>query len=303
MESKIVYPQNDECILNIENIQLILLVDKTNDVAVQALPRMTGTETYAKHTFHQHAHVEIFCCPGGCLSLNTTNGIIQLYKGDIAVIPSGIAHNMLPVLHDDYWASLRFQIIHNKQKRCKDLYSLFQTLCGDNSIKLFRNNEQLSDTLHYIFKNINTAEEPYPLVLSLFHVLYQLSISQPVLAEKSSPEDMLNHKDSDMQRNEVLHYFIHNCYMYPLTPSLLANELHISERQITRIVQSRYGMSFHKMLLQKRISVAEQMLKKSDIKVTEIAQAIGFHSPDIFYKEFRKKHGITPGEYRINNKV
>ena len=62
-------------------------------------------------------------------------------------------------------------------------------------------------------------------------------------------------------------------------------------------------MSFHKVLLSKRILVAEQMLEKSDIKIDEISRSVGFHSPDIFYREFKKKHGMTPREYRIAVKV
>jgi len=134
--------------------------------------------------------------------------------------------------------------------------------------------------------------------LYLFDVLYQLSSMKPAQTEKPSAESITKRIDSNMQRFEVLDYYINKCYMYPLTPALLAEQFIISERQITRIVQKKYGMSFHKVLLGKRILVAEQMLEKSDIKIQEISQAVGFHSPNIFFKEFKKKHGMTPREYR-----
>ena len=90
MDTQLKYPQNTECILNIENIQLKIWVEKSfgapSDDQHQALP----SEPYASRTMHRHSHAEIFCCPCGFLHINTDSQIIQLDKGDIAVIPGGL---------------------------------------------------------------------------------------------------------------------------------------------------------------------------------------------------------------------
>ena len=298
MENQLIYPQNTECILNIENIQLKIWIDKTGDMIAAEHTTVPDTAPYAGHLPHRHAHAEIFCCPMGCMHINTTDRIIQINQGDIAVIPGGIAHNMLPGVNPDYWAALRFQIIAVNRKDCRDMASLFRDMFDAGEIKLFQNTISLAKQIQDIFKNIYTAEDTYPYAMSLFDVLYRLSLLKPVQTEKTTAESSVQRGDSNMQRYEVLDYYINKCYMYPLTPALLAEQLYISVRQITRIVQAKYGMSFHKVLLGKRILVAEQMLEKSDIKIQEISQAVGFHSPDIFFKEFKKKHGITPREYR-----
>ena len=299
MDTQLKYPQNTECILNIENIQLKIWVDKSfgtpSDEQRESLP----SEPYASRTMHRHSHAEIFCCPSGFLHINTDGQIIQLNKGDIAVIPSGIAHNMLPVIQKDYWAALRFQIIPVKRKDCTDLYSALHAICNVGAIKLFRDQPELTEKIRYIFEKLVYAENHYPLILSLFDILYQLTLLKPIQTEQTAEDSVLQRGDSDMQRYEVMDYFINKCYMYPLTPKLLAEQLYISERQISRIVQSKYGMSFHRVLLAKRIMVAEQMLKNSEIQIQEIALAVGFHSPDIFFREFKKKYGMTPREYRI----
>ena len=299
MENQLIYPQNTECILNIENIQLKIWVEKTGDQSNDDSAMLPDTAPYAVHTPHHHAHTEMFCCPMGCLHINTPDKIIQLNRGDIAVIPGGIAHNMLPGINPDYWAALRFQIIAVNRKGCRDLASLFRDVFDTGEIKLFQNTVGLAEQIRDIFNHIYTAEDMYPYAMSLFDVLYRLSSVKPVQTEKPTAETVIPRGSSNMQRYEVLDYYINKCYMYPLTPALLAEQLYISERQITRIVQTEYGMSFHKVLLSKRILVAEQMLEKSDIKIDEISRSVGFHSPDIFYREFKKKHGMTPREYRI----
>lgn len=298
MDTKLKHPLNTECVLNIENLRLKILVDKTDAVMTDGLPAHPDTDAYAGNTPHQHAYTEIFCCPNGTLHINAVNQIIRLNKGDIAIIPDGITHNMLPVINADDWAALRFQIIPIKRKDCKDLFSLLHGICHHDSIRLFRNPAGLADKIQYIFKNLISSDDPYPLVISLFQILYRLSLTEPVQTEKMNEESMPQHGDSDMQRYEVIDYFINKCYTYALTPSFLAEQLHISERQTARIVRTRYGMSFHRALLAKRVMVAEQMLTKSNIKIQEIARAVGFRSPDIFYKEFKRKYGMTPREYR-----
>jgi len=297
MDKKIIYPHSRECILNIENIRLKLLIDKAGEISERE-----NYEQYSNQTLHRHAHAEIFCCLKGCLNINTEKEVLSLYKDDIAVIPGTIPHTKLSAVCEDSWAALRFQIIHTRRKDSRDIYSSFHEVCENGSIKLFRNTPQLADTVYSIFRNIRKTAEPYPFMLSLFEVLYRLTELHPISVDKITDQPNLSILDSDMQRIEVLDYIVHKWYMYPLTPAMIAKELHISERQINRIVQSKYGTSFHKVLLNKRILVAEQMLEKSDIRIHEIAQAVGFHSPDIFFREFRKKHGITPREYRLSHR-
>lgn len=298
MDTKLKHPLNTECVLNIENIRLKILVEKADDAMTNDLPLYPDADVYAGSTPHQHAYTEIFCCPNGYLHINTVNQIIRLNKGDIAIIPDGITHNMLPVMNADYWAALRFQIIPIKRRDCMDLFSILHGICHHDSIKLFRNPAGLADEIQSISKNLVNSDNPYPLVISLLNILYRLSLTEPVQTENMNEESIPQYGDSDMQRYEVIDYFINKCYMYPLTPAFLAEQLHISERQVARIVQTRYGMSFHRALLTKRIMVAEQMLSKSNIKIQEIAQAVGFHSQDILYREFKRKNNITPREYR-----
>ena len=302
MDTQLKYPQNTECILNIENIRLKIWVDKSFGTQTGEQTEPLSSEPYASRTVHRHSHAEIFCCPSGCLHINTDGQIIQLNKGDIAVIPSGIAHNMLPVVQQECWAALRFQVISVKRKDCRDLYSALHAICNIGAIKLFRDQSELTEKIRYIFENLVNAENQDLLVLSLFDILYRLTLLKPIQAEHVQDETVFQSGDSDMKRYEILDYFINKCYMYPLTPALVAEQLYISERQLSRIVQGKYGMSFHKALLAKRILVAEQMLVQSEIKIQDIAAAIGFHSQDIFYKEFKKKYGMTPREYRIHMK-
>jgi len=47
-----------------------------------------------------------------------------------------------------------------------------------------------------------------------------------------------------------------------------------------------------------RIHAAERMLRETELSIGEISARVGFSSPVYFRSVFKKKHQITPGEYR-----
>ena len=47
-----------------------------------------------------------------------------------------------------------------------------------------------------------------------------------------------------------------------------------------------------------RIQRAEELIKRSNYPVSQIAYAVGFSDPKYFSKCFKKETGMTPSEYR-----
>jgi len=82
------------------------------------------------------------------------------------------------------------------------------------------------------------------------------------------------------------------------TPKLLARELGVSIRQLDRIMRQYYSMSFKEKLISTRFDISEDLLKRTDLSVTEIAANVGFSSSSYFCKLFKEKNGITPLQFR-----
>uniref|UniRef100_UPI001CC2C6E1 helix-turn-helix domain-containing protein n=1 Tax=Paenibacillus sabuli TaxID=2772509 RepID=UPI001CC2C6E1 len=47
-----------------------------------------------------------------------------------------------------------------------------------------------------------------------------------------------------------------------------------------------------------RTNQAKELLKRSDLKIEQIAKQVGFISSNSFIASFKKMEGITPGKYR-----
>lgn len=79
---------------------------------------------------------------------------------------------------------------------------------------------------------------------------------------------------------------------------VLAQRLHVSRRQLVRILQEHYGMSFREKLVHTRMDYAAWLLRTTDQSVSSIAQSVGYTSEAAFFKLFRRQFSMTPLAYR-----
>ena len=68
--------------------------------------------------------------------------------------------------------------------------------------------------------------------------------------------------------------------------------------QITNIFKSVTKMSPQEYLMNYRMEQAKNMLKNTDMKVSDVAETVGYHDPLTFSKMFKKSVGMSPSEYR-----
>ncbi|MDG2475068.1 MAG: GlxA family transcriptional regulator [Paracoccaceae bacterium] len=85
----------------------------------------------------------------------------------------------------------------------------------------------------------------------------------------------------------------------PLSLTQLAELARISERQLNRVFTNNLGkstMAYYRFL---RIEKAKNLLRNSNLKVSEIAEATGFSNPSHLTGIFSNAYGCPPSEYRL----
>ncbi len=83
-----------------------------------------------------------------------------------------------------------------------------------------------------------------------------------------------------------------------LSPSALAEYANLSYSQFARRIKKETGLSPTRMLRNRRISRAVEMIEGKQGNMTEIAWAVGFKSLSYFARSFKEVMGTTPGAYR-----
>ena len=61
-------------------------------------------------------------------------------------------------------------------------------------------------------------------------------------------------------------------------------------------------MNFMSYLKRTRIEKAKELLLNTDLKINEVSEKVGFKNPQHFASSFKKIVGLTPIEYRYNNR-
>lgn len=84
-----------------------------------------------------------------------------------------------------------------------------------------------------------------------------------------------------------------------LSLPILAKEVNYSVTYISRVFKELSGNTLTEYIIKKRLSKAERLLL-ADLPMHEVMEQSGFNSYSYFFKIFKKKHGLSPSEYRVN---
>lgn len=80
----------------------------------------------------------------------------------------------------------------------------------------------------------------------------------------------------------------------PVSPSLLAEEVGMSTRQLERLFRRYLGRSPKRYYMELRLQKAKNLLMQTDMTVINVALACGFTSPSHFSKCYRAHFSTTP---------
>jgi AraC-like DNA-binding protein/mannose-6-phosphate isomerase-like protein (cupin superfamily) len=83
-----------------------------------------------------------------------------------------------------------------------------------------------------------------------------------------------------------------------LTLDDLSERFHYSPRQISRIVRSCVGLSYHELILKLRMEHAASLLTGGRLSIDAVAQRVGYGTKSSFYRAFTSYYGKTPAEYK-----
>lgn len=133
----------------------------------------------------------------------------------------------------------------------------------------------------------------------LFQIMSQLVLERNERYMTESPvnngntnEESVNHKVSKAKE-----YILKN-YKKPIRLIDVANFLELNPAYFSRIFRQKTGVCFVDYLAEIRINKAIELLKNSNMNISEISEEVGFVRSRYFTEIFKKRKGMTPSEYR-----
>ncbi|MBQ8213788.1 MAG: helix-turn-helix domain-containing protein [Clostridia bacterium] len=98
-------------------------------------------------------------------------------------------------------------------------------------------------------------------------------------------------------RSAIDSFFTHK-YLTNVKVGDLAEDMKISRRQVNRIMNKMFGMSFTQKLTEMRLQQAKLQLTFTEKPITEICHDCGFQNYSYFSTCFKENCGMPPSEYR-----
>lgn len=252
---------------------------------------VSGVRRFGGFNLHRHPEVEFFYCAEGSCSILINTVRHELTRGDLAVVGSMNAHEILPA-ETENCRSIAMEV------GPVFLGEHFDTLAG-----LARDNPVLSlgteDPLYRLIGEIQrfkTADDPFA-ELSVRGLLFQFCAE--LLGRFQEKDRALEKGDLRAVLNiEQALELIYQRYASPLTVAEAAEQCGYSQSSFCRMFKRITGSSFHQLLNRHRVEIACALLKESDSSIEEIAAETGFPDAKTFCRVFKNVMTVTAGQYR-----
>ncbi|RAR42177.1 helix-turn-helix domain-containing protein [Paenibacillus sp. MDMC362] len=114
------------------------------------------------------------------------------------------------------------------------------------------------------------------------------------------PDNRLSHvhaEKEDQVIQEVKEYLKDSMYQN-ITLKEIAERMHFNYSYLVQKFKFHEKMTFNEYLLQQRMEKAKFLLTHTDMKIYEIADAVGYNDMDWFYKKFKSYAGVSANKYR-----
>ncbi|WP_238651483.1 response regulator [Paenibacillus piscarius] len=87
-----------------------------------------------------------------------------------------------------------------------------------------------------------------------------------------------------------------------ITRDELAAYVYLNPAYLSRLFKKETGLSISDVIIQERLQKAKQLLEGTELKITDIAEQVGYTSLGSFSNLFKRITGTTPQQYRARNK-
>lgn len=129
---------------------------------------------------------------------------------------------------------------------------------------------------------------------NIFSKIWLLLIKEQAGLPKDTQIVNLQNRD----RIQTMLFYIHQNYMEKITLEEISASASIGSRECLRCFRNTINKAPIEYLMDYRLQKAGELLKKSDMRVTDIGLQTGFSSNAYFGKIFKERFKMTPVEYR-----
>lgn len=206
-----------------------------------------------------------------------SNGrVMRTNGGDLFYLPKHSSYNVKSINHTGCYAIN---------------FDTFNEIICDPFVISFRNNEQLLKSFRAAEKEWRTQSESMQsaAMRAVYDIIFQINAERQRMYVPDTHFKViapaLEKITLDFTNNE-------------LTVAELAAMCNVSEAYFRRLFEAKLGISPKEYIINKRMGYAKQLLETGEITVNQTAELCGYAEISHFSREFAKRVGVPPSEYK-----
>lgn len=246
---------------------------------------------------HWHDEVELIYVKSGQVSISIQEEVFHATQEDLFFVNSGELHFMesedMTVEYYTLLFPLEFISFQSEDALEQELFQplrqkklLFPIQLEENDIK-----KQISKKIEEIIR-VNDEKE---IGFQLQTRILLLEVMECLLRNNCFKQASYVNT-TGMQRDLIT--YIQKHYSEKITLEMLAKEFHLSEKYISWYFKEHFSISFMQYVMHLRMMKAKNLLVTTELPITEVALSCGYPSVNLFIRNFKEQHHVTPLQYR-----
>ena len=257
---------------------------------------------------HYHDRYEVGVCESGEGLFLSEGRFYSVSKGDFIFIAPERCHYSRSLKHDEP-CICRFSYLHagaverlisiatSERKKNKTTFKSMESAIPP--VIRMSEHPRIADLISQIMNVCNPDTHENAALATLTLSIFLLEAQN--LFGNTQPIPFASRRSDDAVTKISEYLSLH--YNHSDTARELADKCHLSESQLRRRFLATYGMppiTYRNFL---RCKIAAELLLRSLMPVSEIAERIGYKSASDLYRAFRKMYGVSPATYRSTNSL
>ena len=254
---------------------------------------------------HWHDNIEIIYMLGGHSIFNIGTQEIEASPGDVLFVNSGYLHSGYSVdnAEVEFYAIVLNKGLLSNQIPDPSYMKYIAPFLTDELLfpcKISTTeqcNGQIKGILDSIICEFNLKQSGYEIAVKSYLYLLFLAVFRNYSNTTESDVKQARYT-RDVERFKELFIYIEKNYTEKITVDEAASIINLSPHHFCKTFKKITGRTFIEFLNLYRVNVAEELLRKTSLPITEISEKVGFCNINYFDKTFKQYRRYSPSMCR-----
>lgn len=255
---------------------------------------------------HKHDFIEINYVLTGCLNQSVEGNQYRLKAGELMLLNQHVEHELDACQKDDLIVNFIINPVFFDHL-FKDLpFDISRHAIGNFLVNGLFNPTKKGDYLYYQVKHIESIQDKIyemimelltPTIFSQSKLKFQMGL---LLIELADHAECALSKSTSISDNHVIIQVLNkiDSNFKDIQLKKMANQLHMSNYQLSKLIKKMTGKTFKELLQERRIHEAKILLLNHEALIEDVAHEVGYENISYFYRLFNNFIGMTPREFR-----